>query len=57
LLSPLAVDFQADVNLGAIVELADSLGAAFVVVVLRIDFVIESGCRAGKRKVPSSPTM
>src|SRR6202522_25961 len=42
------VDFQADVNLRPIVELADGFRAAFVVVELGINFIIDAGQKRWK---------
>jgi hypothetical protein len=37
------VDLEVDVNLGSVVELADRPGVTLVVVVLRVDFVVDGG--------------
>lgn len=39
----MGVDFQIEINLGAIVELADCFGIALAPLVLGIDFVIDGG--------------
>src|SRR5450755_1323394 len=41
----LGIDFQTDVNFGAIIKLADSFGAALTVAILRIDFVVRGGLK------------
>jgi hypothetical protein len=44
------IDLQTDVDLAAIIELADRLGAALAIIELRIDLVIESGLKSWKAK-------
>ena len=42
------VDFQVNVNLGAVFELADRLGGALVALVLGVDLVLDGGGERGK---------